>query len=188
LEARLTIQQLMDEMLHGYNRRGLEYRKLADRKKHRYDAERLENFPSVEAIKAAVLSAMVALASIAKNAEGKSGLEQHLIILAATLIVGIIYYNGFAGRSGEWEAMLKSHVLEQAASDKDFLLCDQRKTADTYGTLAKYVAPGTMQGMLVYIGLPGKKHQSVLGAKPRVCQSVSELVLEKICCPLPPRA
>jgi hypothetical protein len=91
-------------------------------------------------------------------------------------MVGIIYYNSFAGRSGEWQAMLGGHVLGQIQAGKDFLLCHQHKTADTYGALAKYVPPGSMDAMHVYLQLPGK--ESVLFLEPAnpdsKCVSVSQ--------------
>jgi hypothetical protein len=156
LETRTTLQQLLDEQLSGYKREGIEYRKLADRKKHQLDAARLESFPSKEEIKAAVLSAMISLGVLSQTSADKDHLDFSQRLNATTAMVGIIYYNSFAGRSGEWETMAKVHVAEQIRACADFLLCHDHKTSDTYGTLAKYVPAGSMEAMRVYISLPGK--------------------------------
>lgn len=46
---------------------------------------------------------------------------------ATTAMVGIIYYNAFAGRSGEWENMQREYVVEQIAAGADHFLCNEHK-------------------------------------------------------------
>ena len=156
LEARTTIQQLEDEVLSAYKKQCLKARKGADRKKFHVDAARLDHFPSSDEAKEAVLKAMVSLASLSHEATGKPQLSFNEKLNATTAMVGIIHYNSFAGRSGEWQSMPRNHVEEQIALGKDYLLCPEHKTSDTYGTLAKYVPAGSMKSMAVYMGLPGK--------------------------------
>jgi len=156
METKLTLQSLVEDVLPGYKREGIDFRKLANKKKHQFDAERLEKFPSTEQIKDAVLNAMVSLGSLSRDSAGKDQLDFSEKLNATTAMVGIIYYNSFAGRSGEWQIMTRAHMEEQAAASKDFLLCPEHKTNDTYGTLAKYVPAGSMEAMKVYCNLPGK--------------------------------
>jgi hypothetical protein len=72
--------------------------------------------------------------------------------------VGVIFYNSFAGRSGEWEQMLRSDVLQQASSD--YILCKNHKTAWKYGSLAKYIPPGSMKAFVTFCQIP-KKHSEL---------------------------
>ncbi len=75
---------------------------------------------------------------------------------AATALVGVIFFNSFAGRSGEWELMQSSHVTEQLDKCSTFLLCPQHKTVATYGSLAKHVPAGSWHAFRLYLDLPGK--------------------------------
>jgi hypothetical protein len=162
LEARTTIQQLEDEVLSAYKKSCLKARKVADQNKFHLDASRLDQFPSSEEAKEAVLKAMVSLASLSHETIGKPQLSFNEKLNATTAMVGIIHYNSFAGRSGEWQSMTRKHVEEQIALGKDYLLCPKHKTSDTYGTLAKYVPAGSMKAMAVYMGLPGKAKDLML--------------------------
>ena len=143
-------------MLQGYKREGLQVRKQADRRKHQLDASRLQAFPIAEMLKKAVMSAMIHLASIHMATEGHDDMIQHFKLASTTAMVGILYYNSFAGRSGEWEIMKKDHVLQQINANADHLVCSYDKTSDCYGDLAKYVPPGSTQAMQVYIWVPWK--------------------------------
>jgi hypothetical protein len=154
-EAKTALQQIIDEQLQGYKRKGMDVRKNQDRAKHMEDAARLEHFPSIEITRAAVHQAMVHLASIANVTA--DGVDVQLKRAATTAMVGIIHYNGFAGRSGEWENMKRAHVEEQLKAGANHLVCHAHKTFDTYGALAKHIFPGTQQAMGVYVGLPGKR-------------------------------
>jgi hypothetical protein len=76
---------------------------------------------------------------------------------AATALVGVIFYNSFAGRSGEWELMQRSHVKDHLDKHNTFLLCPQHKTVATYGTLAKHIPAGSWHAFRLYLDLPGKR-------------------------------
>jgi hypothetical protein len=173
IETRTTLQQLVDEVLCGYKRKGIDHRKDADKRKFQFDATRLENFPSKEQIKAAVHEAMLSLAVLSLNSAGKSDLDFMSKLNATTAMVGIVYYNSFAGRSGEWQTMTREHVVQQIADGKSFLLCPDHKTADTYGTLAKYVPAGSMEAMKIHINLPGKSRDLLLEPASAQSQHVS---------------
>ena len=43
----------------------------------------------------------------------------------------------------------KDHVLQQLAAGKDYLVCEQHKTVQTYGHLAKYLPPGTEAALML---------------------------------------
>lgn len=47
--------------------------------------------------------------------------------LANVNMIGIIHYNGYAGRSGEWANMKRAHVVEQLDAGKNFLVCEDAR-------------------------------------------------------------
>jgi hypothetical protein len=49
--------------------------------------------------------------------------------------------------------MTRSHVQQQLNLGKNYLVCIQHKTAETYGDLAKHVFSGTQAAMQVYLDL-----------------------------------
>ena len=126
-EAHTTLQQLVDEVLSVYNKQGLKCRTEADSKKKRLDASRLQNFPALKTIKAALQDAMIGLGVLSKRRSGHTRLGFSERLNSTTAMVGIIYYNSFAGRSGEWETMTHEHVLTQLSAGADHLLCNEHK-------------------------------------------------------------
>ena len=65
-EAKATVQQLLDECIHGFLKEGVNYRKMADNQKQLRDAVRLAGFPEIRSIKREVKSAMAKLHVINK--------------------------------------------------------------------------------------------------------------------------
>ena len=65
-EAKATVQQLLDECIHGFLKEGVNYRKMADNQKQLRDAVRLAGFPEIRSIKREVKSAMAILHVINK--------------------------------------------------------------------------------------------------------------------------
>lgn len=112
-ESRRLVQCLIDDNLSVLVKRCTDERKVQDTKKKQVDAGRLQYYPSNEVIKMEVRKAMGRLAIIHKEYAQKDEMPYPIRLEASTLVVGIIYFNSFAGRSGEWETMTKSHVLSQ---------------------------------------------------------------------------
>lgn len=73
---------------------------------------------------------------------------------ATAALVGVIWLNGFGGRKMEWEQMSLEHVRNQIAQGLDFFVCDHHKTSNVYGSLAKWLAPGTLEAVKVHASLP----------------------------------
>lgn len=131
--------------------------KKARRDRARKDARRIEALASPDALKAAVKEAMVELWNLHNRLTQAGGApSEQDRAFANVLIVGIVFVNGFAGRSGEWKLVTSQHFAEQIAAGKGFLECDTHKTARYYGTLAKHLAPGTIKALQVYASLPNK--------------------------------
>ena len=103
-------------------------------------------------MRADVKAAMVDLHLMSRQ----SGPTDSTKAAANIAIIGILYLNGFAGRSGEWQIMKKAYVLEQLDAGADHLIWSNHKTAKVYGDLAKWIAPGTATAIRVYLGLDGK--------------------------------
>ena len=134
-------------------------RKLADINKRSRDAGRMSYYPSIDEIKTEVRKAMGRLWVIQQYciAEGLLvDMPFALRVQAACALVGIVFFNAFAGRAGEWAIMLADYVKEQAAAGSTLLLCSTHKTSTTYGSIAKYIPAGSMEAFRIYLSLPGK--------------------------------
>ena len=131
-------------------------RRASNAAKNRYDQERLSNFASVDAMKKAVGEAFVDLYVIHRQFQKQDAMPPNVRFAVNVILAGILYLNGFAGRSGEWQIMLLSHVVDQLGKGIDYLVCPNHKTASTYGELAKYIAPGTVEALKLVIKLPNR--------------------------------
>ena len=157
LEAHANLNLLRGEVLSDYRKDDTRQRKLGNRAKKRRDAMRIaKGYPSVEMQHQAVEKAMAKLSLIHRHAATTGNLSYRLRVEATTAIVGIIHYNSFAGRSGEWQSMKRAHVQEQRENKENHLVCDHHKTYDTYGEIAKFVPEGSWQAFDLYNSLPGK--------------------------------
>lgn len=155
-EAKNSIECFADQTLAPYKRKCSAAKKAADIAKSRADAQRLKSFPEIADIKVAVRAAMVDLLRISHNANATGAMTGEMRSAANCALVGVLYFNGFAGRSGEWQKLSRGHVEEQLAAGKDHVVCKQHKTVKHYGELAKWLAPGTRAALAAYIALPGK--------------------------------
>jgi hypothetical protein len=118
------------------------------------DAEVINDFPPVAVMKEAVGKAMATLHQISIAHCTAARLPREAQAAATAAITGILYYNGFGGRKAEWEVMLKCHMQEQLDKGLDFAVCTWHKTSHIYGSLAKWLAPGTVSAIKVYLRLP----------------------------------
>jgi hypothetical protein len=152
IEAQKFISLLQKDLLAGLKKRTSKSKKIASIGKNRSDCAKMKALPPIGDMKGMVKQAMLDLCTISKACDGREVTFGERLS-ANTCIVGIVYYNGFAGRSKEWEVMPAAHVAEQLAECKDFLVCPNHKTASTYGELGKYLAPGTLDAVKVYAAL-----------------------------------
>lgn len=146
-ETKLTLQQLNEEVVQGLKGEDQDQRMKQCAAKKRKDTNQMyKQWPDTLAIKAAVSQAMVDLAYVVERYEG-TPVE---LALMNKLIIGIIHYNEFAGRSGEWAKLSAVHVHVQFRDGKHVLVCQDHKTASVYGDVGKYLSPGTKRAMEVY--------------------------------------
>jgi hypothetical protein len=166
VECSRRIKLMRDEILPVYKTRCQKEKKLASARKHNTDRIRLQNYPEQQVVQAAVREAMLYIGRLAMDMEGHQQLTTSQRSAATTALVGIIHYNSFAGRVGEWQHMLKEHVKSQIEKGLNYLECepDHYKTGDCYGYLAKYIPPGTVEAFKAYLKLPG--HDSPRFLKP----------------------
>ena len=66
-------------------------------------------------------------------------------------LIVIINWNGFSGRQGEWREMTRTCAagMQDLAAPLDgaMIPCKKHKTSATYGTVGKYMFPGTASAM-----------------------------------------
>ena len=162
-ECRLKLQQLQEELLNGYKNQNLDSRKIRKAAKKREDSQRLRSFPKVEVVQDAVKKAMLQLYAIVTNYKKNGRISPEEQRSATTAIIGIIFYNGFAGRSGDWEKLELHQVTDMLERALEYLMVTQHKTKDTYGDLAKYLFEGTREACRHFIMLPGHSSGLFLG-------------------------
>jgi len=91
------------------------------------DARRLQNFPPLRTIKAALQDAMIGLGVLSKRASGNVRLDFSERLNSTTAVVGFIHSNSFAGKRGKWKTTTHEHVLTQLSAAADHLLCNKHK-------------------------------------------------------------
>lgn len=153
-EAARCIEQLSRESFSQRKKVLNKQKKLESIVKRQHDSERLAKLPPVATMKEAVRFAMVGLRFMSLHAMEMDTLPEKLHSAATAAMVGILWFNGFAGRSKEWELMTMDVVRATISSNLDYVACPIHKTAPTYGDLGKHLSPGTKDAIADYIELP----------------------------------
>ncbi len=123
-------------------------RKIGMMRRKEHDGGRLDALPSVAELKDAVKVAMWDLATIAFHCCQDDKLITTSVLRAAnSCMAGIIWLNGYAGRSKEWATLPVAEVLEAISKGLEYVTCRTHKTYKTYGAIGKYLAPGTWQAV-----------------------------------------
>jgi hypothetical protein len=152
-EAR-HIKQLQGEWVTQLKKRFSKERKVGMMKRKQHDTAMLESMATVDELKAAVSAAMVDLAVIAEQVN-KGGIEStpNVIRGANVCLAGIVYVNGFAGRSKEWETLKHAEVQEAITNKVPYITMKSHKTYSTYGAIGKFLAPGTWAAVEAFISI-----------------------------------
>jgi hypothetical protein len=112
---------------------------------------------------------MIGLRMLQAKHNGENELPSEAQYAANAAITGILALNGYFGRKKEWEILSTEHVLKQLDAGKDFLVCQDHKTAHCYGDAAKWLAPGTIAAMRCYLSLPRRE-----GVKTFLCPPMQD--------------
>jgi hypothetical protein len=118
------------------------------------DAERLQALAPIPVLKEAVKQAMGDIYVVWQHFKENNEASEQLRIIADVAAIGILFCNGFAGRSKEWNTMETSKVFKAIAEGKDYLTTTNHKTVAKYGEIGKWVAAGTWAALKLYIELP----------------------------------
>ena len=146
------------------------------------DGEKMQGMPIASVIKAAIFCAMIDLQSLGRRSFEEGADYQSIISAATTIMIGIIWFNGFGGRSKEWQIMMKGDILRQLACHPHFVICPDHKTARTYGDLAKWIAAGTLAAITFYCNMPCHTGEYFLCAVNDVTKSIYvAYFLKKFC-------
>ena len=98
----------------------------------------IDALPSKATMKAAIETAMLDLQAYVDHWSAEETVPMHVQREASTILAGIIYLNGYAGRCKEWQSMTSAHVRQQIAKGLDYLVCHDYKTAPKYASLGNY--------------------------------------------------
>jgi len=149
-----AIEQLQAWLGGGITKKGAAHKRLRVAERQEGDYTKVKGFPPINTLRAAVGEAMKFLSAIAVEYGHMSVLPQHVQGSATSALVGILFLNGYGGRKLEWELMTKDHVQSQFRDNLDYFVCSKHKTSKIYGSLAKWVAPGTIRAIQIYMDLP----------------------------------
>lgn len=91
---------------------------------------------------------MFELAYLKELTRGQADLEPAERAAANALLLGILYHNNKAGRSGEWLRMRMATVRQNIVEDKlDYLLAAKHKSGRKRGEAVKLLAGGTVEAL-----------------------------------------
>ena len=164
MDEKRQLEQILPEALYYYKQKCIASQKGKRSMKNETDGEILEseNFAEVADLKAAVKQAMLDLNELCEMAARGETLTSAMLHAANSALMIIIYLNGFAGRSGEWESATSEYILECLGKHKWYIRCKTHKTVKIYGEVGKGLQPGTITAIKKYLDLPGKTTDRLL--------------------------
>jgi hypothetical protein len=176
------VRQLCQETVVPKKRAANKNKKTCRIRKRQQDRKRLSAMPQANVIKEAVRQAMIDLHHVATHALDKEVMPACLTLASTVMMVGIVFLNGFAGRSKEWENMLRKTVADALDVGGDLVFVSTEdtahKTVNEYGDLGKYFAPGTVAAIRDYFEMP-KKTNLFLEPGPRSQRTSVHTALRK---------
>ena len=107
----------------------------------------------------------------------------------------VLMFNQMAGRPGEWTLMLRETMEDVLRRGAWFVVCTKHKTSRWLGELGKYLAPGTLHALKVFLALPSRgerlleptkamaKHVQVASLLKRACAEYLQLAGHEYYCP-----
>lgn len=119
--------------------------------RQQYDRTRINELPTIEDMKNAVRNAMCVLLQLRRlYAQGSHPVDEGVHYAATVCVIGIIALNTYLGRKREWEHLERDHYLTEIRMNHDWFSTSMHKTFQTYGTLGKWMPPGTRKAMEAY--------------------------------------
>ena len=115
------------------------------------DDDATQTLPSIAEIQGQVFQAMCDLTTLAAAIKvGTVEVTSEVRATASAILGLILLFNGYFGRSGEWNIMKIEWVLAQIRSGKDWLKITWHKTILTSSVLCKWLAPGTIEAIRLF--------------------------------------
>ena len=162
VEEKRILELIEPEIFAPYDRRVAKAQHAAACAKNSFDQRLLEDFAHVDVVKRIVYEAMLDLGALGVVTKGKTDLTPSERHAATTSFVMILYGNGFAGRSGDWEKLTACAARRFLQEGRNYIECVEHKTAGHYGEVGKGLFEGTIAAAWEYLGLPGKKSHLLL--------------------------
>ena len=153
-KQKIAIDQLLAELRGGLTKKLWSEMKKRNIARRETDRKKLKQFPPIQVQQEAVRKGMFMLQWIATKHKDDVELTGAIQSEANAAMCGICALNGYFGRKMEWEILTAEHIQNQINDDLDFIVCTEHKTSSTYGSLAKWLAAGTISAAACYLGLP----------------------------------
>ena len=153
-----VLTNLKEDLTGGFQKRCTQFKANQLQKKLAEDLRVIKTI-DIPTMQNLVYDSFIILATI-EDTYGKKPLHKHVRGKANSCMAGIICFDTFAGRKKEWEKALWDYITSVLDAHGDHIVCEDHKTASTYGSIAKLLTPGLFQAMVVYARLyrpPGCK-------------------------------
>ena len=180
--ALTVLDKVVSDVLHPLAPQVRKKRKACKHAKHDRDYLRQKNLPNVDVAKVVTKQAMMTLNFVCKAYRGSGELAPQARFMCNVLMAGILQFNGFCGRSMEWETLPRDHVRHQLEHGIEWLECKIHKTYETYGSVGKWLFPGTWAAVKVFLELPSRG-SGLFFEPPRASADVQAMhsLLRKFC-------
>ena len=126
------------------------------------DTISLDNFAPIADVKLSVRTAMIDMVALSGAVHSGANHNFDMSHAATIAMTGILYLNSPMGRPGEMKSMKTAAIAELISTKGDCLVCVKHKTGHKHGETGKYVPPGTLAAMSLYINLPDRHSELFL--------------------------
>jgi hypothetical protein len=142
MEEKRILELIEPELFAPYERRVAKAQHAAANAKSIFDRRLLEDFAPVAVVKRIVYEAMLDLGALALATKSKKDLTPSERHAGTTSFVMVLYGNGFAGRSGDWEKLTACAARRSLQEGRNYIECVEHKTAGHYGEVGKGLFDG----------------------------------------------
>ena len=153
-ELATLLQLVIDDFLEPLSARNTQKKETQRKAKDAKIKMRIKNLPSPELMKTVCRDAIFILNMLVQHYKGNDSIPPNIRFIANTLMYGICQFNGFCGRSMEWELLDRQHVVEQRSINSPYVSCPKHKTIATMGVAGKWLFDATWRSVDLFLLLP----------------------------------
>ena len=151
--ARGILKSIEEEVMADFGKEVVRARHVSNLNKKMRDNDATQTLPSIAEIQEQVIQAVCNLITLAAAIKvGTVEVTPKVRATASSILAIILLLNVYFGRSGEWNIMKIEWVPAQIRSGTDWLKTTWHNTILTSGVLCKWLAPGTNEATIAFLG------------------------------------